>query len=51
MTHPGKDNRTLSSLYSWGYHWDEERWAMTSARVKEYIGSSRYQSDSLWTME
>lgn len=39
MTHPGKDNHTLRSLYDWGYHWDEERAAMTSARVKEYIGT------------
>ena len=39
MTHPGKDNHTLRSLYDWGYHWDEERAAMTSARVKEYIAT------------
>ena len=40
MTHPGKDNRSLNALYPWGYHWDEERWAMTSSRVKEYLSAN-----------
>ena len=40
MTHPGKGNRTLNVLYPWGYHWDEERWAMTSSRVKEYLSAN-----------
>ena len=37
MTHPGKSNAQLDPLYPWGYHWDEERFAMMSPVVKEYI--------------
>ena len=37
MTHPGKSNAQLDPLYPWGYYWDEERLAMMSQVVKEYI--------------
>lgn len=34
MTHPGSDNQALGQLFQWGYHWEEEEAAMTSARTR-----------------
>lgn len=43
MTHPGLDTKELSTLFTWGYHWDDELKAMCSSSVNEYIQEHNIQ--------
>lgn len=37
MQHPGMTTKELSQKYPWGYHWTQERAALTSPAVKEFL--------------
>ena len=37
MVHPGSNSSTLSKLYNWGYHWEDELHALCSSHTRLYI--------------
>ncbi len=37
MTHPGADSGTLKELFPWGYHWEDELEAFTSAENRTIL--------------
>lgn len=37
MVHPATDNRLMSEIYDWQYHWQGELAALTSSTVKAYV--------------
>ena len=43
MMHPGKDTSVLSQQFSWGYHWEDEYHALTSARIREILNRRQIQ--------
>jgi len=37
MCHPGFSDPPTRTRYRWGYHWDEETDALTSAEIRAYV--------------
>lgn len=46
MQHPGRTTAALAVKYQWGYHWSEERAALLSPRVREFMAQHALQPAS-----
>ncbi len=46
MQHPGDTTSELAQQYQWGYHWSEERDALLSPRVREFMQEHDLQAIS-----
>lgn len=41
MTHPGNSQNILRELYSWGYHWEQERDTFINENIKKEIATQQ----------